>query len=122
MSLEAGVIVEGRVTKITEYGAFIHFPEANETGLVHISEIAHGFVKDVKQHLTEDEVVKVKVLGRDEKGRLDLSIKELLDPPAALPRRTGRQSAEFESKLRNFMRDAKERMTGSKSDRKKRKR
>ena len=56
----------------------------------------------------------VKVLGRDERGRLDLSIKELLEEPEEVPRprAIGRQSPQFEAKLRSFMRDAKERGGG----------
>jgi len=77
MEIEAGSIVEGRVTRIMEFGAFVELP-SGESGLVHISQIAHEFVRNVHDHLTEGEIVQVMVLGRDEKGRLDLSIKELV--------------------------------------------
>ncbi len=113
MQLESGAVVEGRVTRLTDFGAFIQF-ENGETGLVHISQIAHSFVRSVRDHLEEGQTVEVKVLGRDEKGRLDLSIKELLDEPEEMPRprAIGRQSPQFEAKLRSFMRDAKERQPG----------
>ncbi|WP_027480808.1 S1 RNA-binding domain-containing protein [Deinococcus pimensis] len=113
VQLESGAVVEGRVTRVTDFGAFVQF-ENGETGLVHISQIAHSFVRSVRDHLDEGQTVEVKVLGRDDKGRLDLSIKELLDEPEELPRprAIGRQSPQFEAKLRSFMRDAKERTGG----------
>ncbi len=113
MQLDPGAVVTGRVTRVTDFGAFIQF-ENGETGLVHISQIAHSFVRNIHDHVREGETVEVKVLGRDERGRLDLSIKELLDEPEELPRprAIGRQSPQFEAKLRSFMRDAKERTGG----------
>jgi len=105
MKYEAGSIVEGRVTRVMDFGAFVELP-GGESGLVHISEIAHEFVKNVRDFLNEGDIVEVFVLGRDEKGRLDLSIKELMekpiDPPK--PRRLPRQAPEFEHKLKSFMR------------------
>jgi S1 RNA binding domain protein len=105
MELRAGAIVEGRVTRVVEFGAFIEFP-TGESGLVHISQVAHEFVKDIRDHLNEGDVVSVLVLGRDDKGRLDLSIKELtpapLEPPR--PKRLPRQAPEFENKLKSFLR------------------
>lgn len=105
MELEAGAIVEGRVTRIMEFGAFIEFP-TGESGLVHISQVAHEFVKNIRDHLNEGDVVSVLVLGRDEKGRLDLSIKELTPAPVEPPRpkRLPRQAPEFENKLKSFLR------------------
>ncbi len=113
MQLDPGAVVEGRVTRVTDFGAFIQF-ENGETGLVHISQIAHSFVRNIHDHVREGENVEVKVLGRDERGRLDLSIKELLEEPEEIPRprAIGRQSPQFEAKLRSFMRDAKERGGG----------
>ena len=92
-----------------------------ETGLVHISQIAHEFVRSVSDFLQEGQEITVKVLGRDEKGRLDLSIKELQDEPEEIPRpkRIGKQAPAFEAKLRSFMRDAKERQPGAGGDKKK---
>ncbi|WP_102127401.1 S1 RNA-binding domain-containing protein [Deinococcus planocerae] len=113
VQLDPGAVVEGRVTRVTDFGAFIQF-ENGETGLVHISQIAHSFVRNIHDHVREGENVEVKVLGRDERGRLDLSIKELLEEPEEIPRprAIGRQSPQFEAKLRSFMRDAKERGGG----------
>lgn len=105
MDLEAGATVEGRVTRIMEFGAFVEFPNG-ESGLVHISQIAHEFVKNIRDHLSEGDVISVLVLGRDEKGRLDLSIKELTPAPVEPPRpkRLPRQAPEFENKLKSFLR------------------
>lgn len=113
MQLDPGAVVEGRVTRVTDFGAFIQF-DNGETGLVHISQIAHSFVRNIHDHVREGETVEVKVLGRDERGRLDLSIKEMLEEPEEIPRprAIGRQSPQFEAKLRSFMRDAKERGGG----------
>lgn len=122
MALESGAVVEGKVTRVTDFGAFIEIPETGETGLVHISQIAHEFVRSVTDFVKEGQEITVKVLGRDERGRLDLSIKELSDEPEEIPRpkRIGKQAPQFEAKLRSFMRDAKERQPGG-GDRKKKK-
>ena len=62
MALEVGEILEGKVTGITKFGAFVELPEG-KTGMVHISEVAPTFVKEIKDHITEGETVKVKVLN-----------------------------------------------------------
>ena len=75
MALEVGQIVEGKVSGITGFGAFIDLPDG-ETGLVHISEVARNYVKDINEHLSLNQTVKVKVLALDEKGKISLSIKK----------------------------------------------
>ena len=82
VSMEFGVgsVLEGKVTGITKFGAFVSLPEG-KSGLVHISEIAYSYVNDVKDHLKEGQEVKVKVIGIDENGRINLSIKKAMDPP-----------------------------------------
>ena len=75
MGLEVGQIVEGKVSGITGFGAFIDLP-GGETGLVHISEVARNYVKDINEHLQVGQEVKVKVLSMDEKGKISLSIKK----------------------------------------------
>ena len=80
MEFGVGSIVEGKVTGITKFGAFVALPEG-KSGLVHISEIAYTYVNDVKEHLKEGQEVKVKVIGIDENGRINLSIKKAMDPP-----------------------------------------
>ena len=81
VSMEFGVgsVLEGKVTGITKFGAFVSLPEG-KSGLVHISEIAYSYVNDVKDHLKEGQEVKVKVIGIDENGRINLSIKKAMDP------------------------------------------
>ncbi len=80
MEFGVGSILEGKVTGITKFGAFVSLPD-NKSGLVHISEIAYSYVNDVKDHLKEGQSVKVKVIGIDENGRINLSIKKAMDPP-----------------------------------------
>ena len=76
MAIEVGSVLEGVVSGITEFGAFIELPEG-KVGLVHISEVADEFVKDIKDFLKEKDTVKVKVLSVDERGKIGLSIKRL---------------------------------------------
>ena len=123
VSMEFGVgsVLEGKVTGITKFGAFVSLPEG-KSGLVHISEIAYSYVNDVKDHLKEGQEVKVKVSGIDENGRINLSIKKAMDPPprpAGQGRPMGRpgghngggfrgkpapaEPASFEDRLKQFM-------------------
>ena len=78
--LAIGSIVEGKVVGITKFGAFVSLPEGR-SGLVHISEISYTYVNDVKDHLQEGQSVKVKIIGVDDNGRINLSIKKTMDPP-----------------------------------------
>ena len=82
MGFEVGSVLEGKVTGITKFGAFVNIGEG-KSGLVHISEIANTFVREVREHLTEGQEVKVKIIGIDESGRINLSIKKALAPAAA---------------------------------------
>ena len=107
MSLEAGTIVEGTVVKITHYGAFVELPDG-KSGLVHISEIADTYVKDVRDYLKEQDHVKVKVLGYNDKGKLDLSVKQALDPAERQARI--RAKASFDEKLAKFLKESEERL------------
>jgi polyribonucleotide nucleotidyltransferase len=72
---EVGDIVEGKVDKIVDYGAFCEL-SPSKSGLLHVSEIAEGFVKDVGKYLKEGDIVKVKVIGKDNFGKLKLSLKQ----------------------------------------------
>ena len=125
MEFGVGSILEGKVTGITKFGAFVSLP-GGRSGLVHISEIAYSYVNDVKDYLTEGQEVKVKVIGIDDNNRINLSIKKAMDPP---PRPAGqgrpmggarhagggrpggfsrgpaapREPASFEDKLKQFM-------------------
>ena len=79
MELTVGTILDGKVKSITNFGAFISLPE-NKTGMVHISEVANTYVSDIRQHLTENQEVKVMVIGT-EGGKVNLSIKRLEAKP-----------------------------------------
>ena len=76
--LAVGVIVEGKVTGITKFGAFVSLP-GGKSGLVHISEIANTYVNDVHEHLTEGQAVRVKIIGIDDSGKISLSIKKAVE-------------------------------------------
>ncbi|AJY74944.1 S1 domain-containing RNA-binding protein [Paenibacillus beijingensis] len=80
MAIEVGAKLEGKVTGITHFGAFVDL-SGGVTGLVHISEIADNYVKDVKDHLKLDDIVKVKVINVDKDGKIGLSIKQAIDRP-----------------------------------------
>lgn len=129
MSLEVGAIVEGEVTGITNFGAFVQLPEG-KVGLIHISEVSNVYVKDVHDFLKEHDKIKVKVLSIDERGKIGLSIKQLTPPPAApaqKPQRPQNENRErrggmrqqnqrtmptlsFEDKLSKFLKDSDDRM------------
>lgn len=78
MELEVGKVYDGKVKGIAQYGAFIEIENAG-TGMVHISEIANSFVRDVKDYLTEGQQIRVKVLTIDENGKIGLSIKKAVE-------------------------------------------
>src|SRR6266513_3974183 len=105
MPADVGAIVEGTVIRLAPYGAFVQL-DTGETGLVHISEIDRNFVKDVTEHLRENDKVTVKVVGIKDGGKIDLSIKQAApDWTPEAPRRGGRgdRDPEFEQKLKKFM-------------------
>lgn len=89
MQPDVGKIYEGKVTGITKFGAFVEI-EPGTTGMVHISEVANTFVNEIKDHLAEGQVVKVKVLSVSEEGKISLSIKKAAENPAQ--RRDNRDS------------------------------
>ncbi len=81
MQLEIGKIYDGKVKGITNYGAFVEVPVEGAkpiTGMVHISEVANTFVNDIRQFLTEEQEVKVKVLQVNEQGKISMSIKKAM--------------------------------------------
>ena len=131
MQIEVGTIVEGKVTGITKFGAFVAL-EGGKSGLVHISEIANSYVSDVNEHLKIGQTVKTKVIAVDENGRINLSIKKALPPPesrpaaprSTAPRRPNQNTRpvtfrpapaapvpdNFEDKLKQFMKESDSRM------------
>ena len=117
ITLEAGNILEGKVINITNFGAFVEV--GGKTGLVHISEVADSYVKDIREHLKEQDVVKVKVLSVDDNGKMSLSIKQAMPPKrkSAKPieidwisekRKTS--SNNFEDIMSKFLKDSEERL------------
>lgn len=131
MAFEVGAIVEGTVVNITAYGAFVELSDG-KTGLVHISEIADTYVTDIHPFLKERQQVQVKVIGINEKGKYDLSIKQVNKKPeeiaaAAAAKKKSKikvkartlgeieqdhhrsESLSFEEKLARFMKESEER-------------
>lgn len=129
MEFGVGSIVEGKVTGVTKFGAFVSLP-GGKSGLVHISEIAYSYVSEVSEFLQEGQEVKVKVIGIDESNRINLSIKKAAEPPpkpegagaaggraprtynnAGAPRggsfaprpAAGKEPMDFEDRLKQFM-------------------
>ena len=80
MELAVGQVLEGTVTGITKFGAFVSL-EGGRSGLVHISEVANTFVNDVHDHVQIGQKVKVKVLSLGEAGKINLSIKRAVETP-----------------------------------------
>ncbi len=90
MQLEVGSIVEGKVTGITKFGAFIDLSEG-KSGMVHISEVADVFVSEITEFLSEGQMVKVKVINIGDDGKISLSMKKANPKPQApRPSRTPR--------------------------------
>ncbi|WP_298013352.1 polyribonucleotide nucleotidyltransferase [uncultured Aquabacterium sp.] len=87
--VEIGAVYEGPVTKLFDFGALVNLLPGKD-GLLHISQIAHERVEKVSDYLTEGQMVKVKVLETDEKGRIKLSMKALLERPEGMPEREER--------------------------------
>ncbi|MBR0626972.1 S1 domain-containing post-transcriptional regulator GSP13 [Bacillus altitudinis] len=78
---EVGSVYTGKVTGLQAYGAFVALDEETQ-GLVHISEVTHGFVKDINEHLSIGDEVQVKVLSVDENaGKISLSIRATQEAP-----------------------------------------
>lgn len=140
MSIEVGTKLEGKVTGITNFGAFIELP-TGVTGLVHISEIADNYVKDVNDHLKIEDKVLVKVINVDKDGKIGLSIKQAVDKPArperssSRPARPARPASKrnygdsrrkdsfqgpspvsFEDKMSRFLKDSEERISSLKKN------
>ena len=104
MQLEVGTVLEGKVTGITKFGAFVELP-GGKTGMVHISEVAPTFVKEIRDFVSENQMVKVKILNITPEGKVSLSMKRVIEPSqagggsAARPSRPG--SYEWQPSRRN---------------------
>lgn len=88
--LEVGAIVEGKITGLTAFGAFVSLPDG-KSGMVHISEVSNSFVKDIKEHLKEGQTVKVKVVNITDEGKISLSIKKADETPRESAQKPKRQ-------------------------------
>jgi S1 RNA binding domain protein len=108
-TLEVGAIVEGVVTGVTNFGAFVSLSNG-KTGLVHISEIADAYVKDINDYVKKADKVRVKVLSIDSSGKIGLSMKQA--DPNYRPRshQSKRSMASFEDRLARFIKESDERL------------
>lgn len=123
MALEIGSIVEGKVTSVMPFGAFVSLPDG-KSGLVHISEITREYIEDINDYVKQGDSVKVKVISIDKGGKISLSIKKALRderakaPASKEPVRPADidwsakndEELSFEDKLSRFKKDADERM------------
>lgn len=128
MSIEVDSKLEGKVTGITNFGAFVELPNGS-TGLVHISEVADSYVKDINDHFKVGDTVEVKVMNVGADGKIGLSIRRA-KPESERPQRPerperprqggrpggGRPSSavrpeNFEQKMARFMKESEERLT-----------
>lgn len=97
MQLEIGQVYEGKVKSITQYGAFVEVTDADGkdavTGMVHISEVANAFVRDIHDFLKENDTVRVKMLGVNPQGKISLSVKQAAaeEQPQEKPQRRPRE-------------------------------
>ena len=86
MAIEVGNVLEGRVTGVKPFGAFVALPEG-KSGMVHISEVSNEYVQDINTVLHDGDAVKVQVINIAPDGKIALSIKRLLPPAPLRPRR-----------------------------------
>jgi len=107
MPVEVGSILQGVVTGITNFGAFVQLP-GGETGLVHISEIAEVYVRDINDFLKPNDRVNVKVISVDPRGKIGLSIKRA-SPSAGAQQTRKKLQPSFEEKLNRFLKESEER-------------
>ena len=111
MELAVGAIVEGKVTGITKFGAFVAL-EGGKTGMVHISEIAHAYVSDINEYLAVGQEVKVKVIAIDPAGKINLSIKKTTEAPARAARQDSRGDRPRQDRNSPGARDSAQRRSG----------
>ena len=111
MSVEVGSKLSGKVTRITNFGAFVELPDGS-TGLVHISEVADRYVKDINEHLSVGDEVTVKVLNVEKNGKIGLSIKKANEKNNRPQPRKRVES--FESKMNKFLKDSEDKLASLK--------
>jgi S1 RNA binding domain protein len=117
--LATGDVVTGIVEQIMPYGAFVRL-QNGQKAMIHISQLSHKFIKSVDAVLQPQQEIKAKVVKIDERGRIDLSLKAMEEPPAFTAPRTPRfvpsggssastgNSDDFEKKLSSFMKVSEE--------------
>lgn len=105
MAIEVGTVLEGKVTGIMKFGAFVSLPEG-KSGLVHISEVANAFVSDINEFLQVGQTVQVKVLAITPEGKINLSIKKALPQTNERPSNPRASSAPREQQNRPAFRPA----------------
>ncbi len=120
MSIEVGSKLAGKVTGITHFGAFVELP-GGSTGLVHISEVADHYVKDIHEFVKVGDEVIVKVMSVEQDGKIGLSIRQAQDRPHLSDssqrtrphssRGAKQASSSFEDKLTRFLKDSEERLS-----------
>lgn len=98
--LNAGDTVEVEVFKVTSFGAFVKFPDG-QRGLIHISQVADNFVKNISDHLKLGDVIKARILNA-EGNKIDLTLKKPKDNTVSYPRGKEFKSSPFEDKLNSF--------------------
>ncbi|MBO8178339.1 S1 domain-containing RNA-binding protein [Aeribacillus pallidus] len=115
MSIEVGSKLQGKVTGITHFGAFVELPEGS-TGLVHISEVADNYVKDINDHLKVGDQVEVKVINVEKDGKIGLSIRKAKEQ-SHRPRHGrahDRSKESFEQKMAKFLKESEDRLSSLK--------
>jgi len=116
MSIEVGSKLQGKVTGITKFGAFVELPEGL-TGLVHISEVADNYVKDINDHLKVGDLVEVRVINVEDDGKIGLSIKkakEQLSSQRSRSKANDRSKESFEQKISRFLKESEDRLASLK--------
>jgi S1 RNA binding domain protein len=105
-----GEIVDGEVTNVTAFGAFVKILSLGEEGLVHISEVANEFITDISKFVSVGDEVQVKVMSRNAKGKLELSIKRTIEK-VVKPNmfiNTKSKDNSFEDRVSQFMKKSEE--------------
>jgi len=118
LPIEIGSEVEGKISGIAKFGAFVELPEG-AAGLIHVSQVANTFVDDIGKHLKVGDIVKVKVLGSAKPGKYDLSIKQVgqaaqaaWQPKRRAPRddKSKPVAGTFEDKISKFLKQSEDKL------------
>ena len=103
--LSAGEIVDCTVEQIMPYGAFVRMTKTGRKGMIHISELSYSFVKNITDVLNIGDKIQAKIIRVDEKGRIDLSLKQTQEPPQRQPK-PGRPEGRSFTPRRDFSRES----------------